>query len=338
MGVGIDIGTKSIKLVELDKSGDGWKLVGSGIISHSGELLDVRSSEKSVAVYSDAIKKLHKEAKISSKDVVISMPESQVFTRVLRFPMLTDQEVSSAVKWEAEQYIPIPIEEAIVQHEIMLRDETATPPFVKVLLVASPRNAVEMYVKAVEIAGLNPIIVETELLALLRSLTPEKGVFLLADIGATSTDIAIAKDRILGFSRSIPTGGDAFTRSIAQNLGVGVQQAEQYKRTYGLSKSQLEGKIYSALQPIVRMIADEIKKAIHFYKVEEKGEVPKSIIISGGSAGLIELTSELAELLNMEVIIGNPFSKVAVSEQSKDTILQYAPLYSVAAGLAMRHK
>jgi type IV pilus assembly protein PilM len=137
MSVGLDIGSKSIKIVELEASGVSWELLGSGVVGYKGESPDVIEDEKALIDLAQIVKKLHKEARITKKYVAISLPEAKVFTRTIRFPLLTDQEISSAVKWEAEQYIPIPIMDAVVQHKIVERREKDTPPGVVVLLVAS---------------------------------------------------------------------------------------------------------------------------------------------------------------------------------------------------------
>jgi len=336
MGVGIDIGSKTIKIVELAKEGGNYKLRGSGVIGYAGNPPEHAQDDKELETLAQAIKKLHKEARISSRDVVVALPEPQVFTRTIKFPPLNDQEVASAVKWEAEQYIPIPINEAVVQHQILERRENLTPPEVLVLLVAAPRILVEKYMRVLEMAGLNAIAVETELTALVRSLAPVDQTVLLVDFGARSTDIAIGKNGQLAFTRSIPTAGEAFTRAVAQTLGVQITQAEEYKRAYGFSESQLEGKIKSALDPVFSIVNEEIRKAIHFYQAEEQGDSPKSVIVSGGSSGLPEMISVMTKLLGLEVSIGNPFSKIAVDPEVAKAVAPYAPLYPIAVGLAMR--
>ena len=332
----MDIGSKTIKIVELDRHGSGWSLKGSGVVGYTGKTPEHVTDEKELVPLAEAIKKLHKEARISKKVISLALPEPQVFTRTIRFPLLTDQEIGSAVKWEAEQYIPIPVSEAVVQHKIIERRDTATPPEVIVLLVAAPEVLVEKYIKVVAMAGLTVDIVETELMSLVRSLAPDQQTVMLLDFGAKSTDIAIAKNALLAFSRSIPTAGEALTRSVAQGLGVEAQQAEEYKKTYGMAANQLEGKVKIAMDPILKIVTDEIKKSIHFYQTEEKGETPKSIIVSGGTAGMPQIVSILSQALNMEVVMGNPFSKVSLSPQVATTIANYAPLYPIAVGLAMR--
>jgi type IV pilus assembly protein PilM len=298
MSVGLDIGSKTVKIVEL---------------STEGKTL----------------------SKISSKEVAIALPEQHVFTRTIRFPLLTDAEIASAVKWEAEQYIPIPISDAIIQHQTLERRENVTPAQAVVLLIAAPKTLVQKYSKVVAMSGLRLNTVETELLALTHSLAPVDQTALIVDFGARSTDIAISKNGSLMFSRSIPTAGEAFTRAVSQTLGIEEIQAEEYKRTYGLSQNQLEGKIKAALDPIFRTVADEIKKAIHFYQSEEKGNSPGSAILSGGTAGMPDVASELTKLLGIEVVVGNPFSRINVDPQAVKSLSGYAPLYSIAVGLAM---
>ncbi|KKQ92391.1 MAG: type IV pilus assembly protein PilM [Microgenomates group bacterium GW2011_GWC1_39_7b] len=333
---GLDIGSKTIKIVELQKEGNGFALSASGIVGYSGNSVDKLVDDKEYADLGSVVKHLHNEAGVSSKDVVISVPESQVFTRTIRFPMLTDSEIASAIKWESEQYIPIPVAEAVIQHSILERNEKTSPPEVLVLLVAAPKVVVERYTKVVEAAGLTPVAVETELIALTRALAPVDKTVLITDFGATSTDIAIVKNGLLSFSRSIPIAGEAFTRAVSQGLGISAPQAEEYKKTYGLSSKELEGKIKGALDPVLRMVVDEIKKAINYYQTEEKGDSPKAIIISGGTSGMREIVSALSSLLGLEVLVGNPFIKTAVDPDTAKRLAPYASLYSVAVGLAMR--
>lgn len=336
MSVGLDIGSKTIKVIELSKERGRFSLLASGIFAHRSKTPESFKEDKEFVDLAQGIKKLFREAKISSKEVAISLPETQVYTRTVKYPLLTDEEVASAVKWEAEQYIPIPVAEAIVQHKIIERREDTTPPQVSVLLIAAPRALVEKYARVVEMAGLYLDAVETDLLALVRALAPTNSTALLLDFGARSTDIAIARRGQLIFSRSIPTSGDAFTRALSQTLGIEELQAEEYKRTYGLNPNQLEGKIKTSLEPLLGLVSDEIRKAIHFYASEEKGDTPNQVILSGGSSGMPALASSLTKLLNLEVVIGNPFSKIELEPEVARSLAGYAHFYGIAVGLAMR--
>lgn len=334
--VGLDIGSKTIKVVELERDGNVYELKASGIVGYVGDPIDKLSDIENFREVSQIIEKLVKAAGVGNRNVRVSLPEALVFTRVVRLPMLTDQEVAAAIKWEADQYIPIPIKEAIVQHQIIGRREKATPPEVVVLLVAAPRVLVEKYLQILQGAHLTVEVVETELISLSRALSLTDRTGLLMDFGARNLDLAISKSGALLFSRSIPTASDVLTRALSTSLGVTWAEAEQYKRTYGLSPTQLEGKIAKSLEPILIALADEIKKAIHFYQSEEKGDVPSSAIISGGAALLPNIVSYMTRALGIEVSLANPFLNMRVNEQVRKNLNAYAPFYPISVGLAMR--
>lgn len=336
MSVGIDIGSKSVKIVELSRRGDKWKLQSSGIIGHNLKTPDQTTEDKELLPLAKVIRKLYKEAGIKSREVVLSIPEPHVFTRTIKFPLLTEQEVASAVKWEAEQYIPIPIKEAVVQHQIVERIEDATPPQVLVLLIAASKNLVEKYARVLEMSGLKPVAMETELMAAIRSMAPKDQTVLIIDFGGRSTDIAVAKNGLLMFSKSINMGGDALTRAVTQFLGVSEQQAEEYKKVYGLSDTQLEGKIKEAMERAFGMVVDEIKKGIRFYQNEERQMPVQSTILTGGASIMPDIAPVLTERLGLEVIVGNPFSNIEVDPTAVKSLSGFAPLYSIAVGLAMR--
>lgn len=334
--VGIDIGSKSIKIIELVKSGTSWTLKSSGVVGYLGQSPDKIIEESDLLKTAEVLKKIITQIGISSKEVNLALPESLVFTRVVKFPMLSDEEIASAVKWEAEQYIPIPIADAVVQYSVLEKNQTLSS--VSILLVAAPKNVVEKYVKIAKLAGLLPVAAETELTALSRSLSPEKGIGMILDLGSSATDMSIVKDSNTVFTRSIPIAGDAFTRAVSQSLEISPVQAEEYKKTYGLLADQLEGKVRKALEPIFKVIIDEIKKAIHFYQTEDGGDVPSSIIITGGASIMPNITTYLTESLNIETIVGNAFGKINLDPEELKSLAPYSSMYGTAVGLAMREE
>lgn len=338
MSVGIDIGTKSIKVVETSMEAGKPVLKAAGIIGVKDASIDKIQTDAELANLANIIKQLLQNTNVTHKNINISLPESLVFTRTLRLPLLTDSEIASAVKWQAEDIIPIPLKETIFQHTVLERNEGAQPPEVLVLVVAAPRTLVEKYVKLMSIVGRNIVAVETELIAASRVLAPENETAILLNLGSKATDIAITRNKKLVFSRSIPTGGDALTRAVVQSMNISLQQAEEYKRTYGLSASQLEGKVGNAIKPIFNILLEEIKKAIRFYQTDEKGDAPSTIILLGGGAGLPDIASSLSKAVGGEVVIANPFAKIRVEPDMAHTLTSYAPLYPVAVGLSLREE
>ncbi len=332
--IGIDIGSKSIKVIELSGSSAGWKLKSSGAVGYTGVSPNKAVEEGDYAAIANVLKKLVSQIGITSKEVNLSLPEALIFTRIIKFPLLSDEEVASAVRWEAEQYIPIPVNEAVIQYTILERNTALAS--VSVLLVAAPKVIVEKYVKVIRLAGLVPVSAETELTALSRSLSPSTGLSMLLDMGSSTTSMSIVKDSNTVFTRSIPVAGEAFTRAVAQSLGIEPSQAEEYKKTYGLSPDQLEGKVKIALEPVLRIVVDEIKKAIQFYQSEEKGDAPGSIIITGGASSMPDIIPFLAENLSVEAVLGDPFGKVSIDPETAKQLAPYSSIYGSAVGLAMR--
>lgn len=333
---GLDIGLQTIKAIQLEKRGENYAILAAGITPTPLGGFD-SDLEKDLIPVADAIKKLITDSKIALKQAAISLPEHLVFTRLVQLPYLTDEEVASAISWQAEPYIPIPITEASIDYQIVGRQEPKGnfTGKVEVLLVAAPKSVISRYVKVAELAGIEVVEVETELLALARSITPLGQTVLLADLGATSTDLAIVKNNQLVVSRSVPTGGNVLTKSVSSSLALTVEQAEEYKKTYGLKNDQLEGKVKFAIEPAFKLIIDEMKKIIQYYKSEMGAEDQINVaVIAGGGANMSDITSVLAQNLGIEVIVGDPFNKVIKDENTAKKLAVWAPLYGVAVGLA----
>ncbi|MBI4059277.1 type IV pilus assembly protein PilM [Candidatus Microgenomates bacterium] len=327
---GLDIGSHSIKLVQLAREGKNIKLVAAGVVQAPPRGL-ASESEQDLLKISETIKKLIADAKVTTKNVVFALSESLVYTRLVSFPPLSNEEISSAIQWQAEGYIPIPKKEAELDYEIVSRSEKG----VEVLLVASPKTAVNKYLKVITAAGLTPVAVETELLALTRALAPTGKTALIIDFGASSADIAVASNRQLMFTRSAPLAGEALTRAVAQGIGIEATQAEEYKRTYGLTAS-LEGKVKQVLSPLVAQMVDELAKARAFWQQDHSQLPIDMVVLSGGTSGLPDIVPAIAEGLGVEVSIGNPFAQVILDVKTGQALAPFAPLYAISVGLALR--
>lgn len=332
---GLDIGSHSIKAVQLERRGAQFTLLAAGITSAPAPGI-TSDSDQDLALVAEAVKKLISDTKIASKDVNLSLPEPQVFTRLIELPSLTDQEVASAISWQAEPYIPIPITEASIDYQIVGRREPQPnqPGGVEVLLVAAPKALVAKYTRVATLAGFAIAAIETELLALTRALAPASGTALIADLGATSSSFGIVRNGQLMVSRSVATGGVALNRALSSGLSMSIAQAEEYKKTYGLGR-ELEGKVGTVLAPVLTAIIEEMKKMTQFYKTELRNEDPvNSAVLCGGVSGMPELTPFITERLGIEVTMGDPFARIVKDERIAKAIGAYIPLYGTAVGLA----
>jgi len=332
---GLDIGSQKIKLVKLAKSGNQYRLtaLGNTVSTQKGLLSD---SESDLTALATAIKRLYQETKISTKNVVSSLPQDQVFTQVITLPQLSEDELLSALKWEAEQYVPIPLAEVTLSHQIIGQVKENAKQKMEVLVAAAPTKLIDKTLMVLKAAGLNPVSLEIEIMALTRSLVPPNPqAILVVDLGAKATDFAVVENGQIIFVRSIATAGEAITRAVSSGLGLDPNQAEAYKKAYGADPKQLEGKIIEVIGPVVEVIVAEMEKIIQFHQLEKKKTISR-VILAGGTANLPEISSLLAKKLNLEIQIGDPFSQL-----TKDGLVAKAPavdisLYAVATGLAMR--
>lgn len=327
--IGLDIGSQTIKAVILSRKKDQWAILGFGKIPTPGKGLASETKEE-IAEVSTAISKLIKDFKINIKEVTIGLPESQIFTRVIEMPIMTETEMASAVKWEAEQYIPIPLSEVSMDFTILEKYEADNK--MSVLLVAAPLSLIEKYKHIISGADLTLSAIETETTSLSRAFMDTEDlapVTVIVDIGGGSSCMAIVKKGSLAFTRSISVGGINLTRAVAQNLSISEQQAENYKITYGLEKDKLDGKVREAILPIIEILTSELKRGINAYQTKDKDNPVQRIVLAGGTCLLPDLVVYLTEETGIETQVGNPgFPEIGID----------APHFSLAVGLAKREE
>lgn len=336
--LGLDIGSHSIKLVEIAQEDAKKTLLAAGSIPTPPNALSspLQADHQAVAV---VIRQLMKEAGVKTSSVSLALPESQVFTRVIEVPALSTRELSSAISWEAEQYIPLPLDQVNIDYSI-LRDakETGTNKM-DVLLVACPKTLLEKYLSIIEMAELIPVAVETEIIAASRSLVSSvstiKGAVLLASLGAQTTDLAILRNGVIAFTRSIAAGGEALSRALVSGLDFNAAQAEEFKRTYGVEQNRLQGKIVTVVKPIMDTIVGEMKRAIAFYVQKYAGEKIEAVLLSGGTAKLPGMVVYMAQSLGIEVQQANPWVGV-IRDQRFRMLDSEGTTFAVAVGLALR--
>lgn len=338
--VGLDIGFSSIKVVALSKDKDQFRLISLGTIA-SPQPGMVSDAEEDLEVLANALKRLFAAARVENKDVIAALPESRVFTRVIDdLPYLTDNELSSAIRYAAEEFIPMSLADVNLNWQVLVRSDGKNKDAKTVVLViASPKNVVSKYIKVLNMAGLHPKALETEIIAVTRSLVgnnPFSPSTLIMQLGATTTDFATVSKGLIWLTRSISTGGMALTRSLAQHFNFEVNQAEQYKKIYGLAEDQLGGKVFEALKPIVDIMAGEGKRVIQAFEAKYPSAPIKRVVLSGGGAKMPGLVRYLADMWGLEVQEADPWYSVVKDKALVSKLTQDASSYSVAVGLALR--
>jgi type IV pilus assembly protein PilM len=333
---GLDIGSCSIKAIQIEEKGKKYKLLALG--EEKTPVNFNSSAENDKRMLAGAIRKIVTEAGMKTKEVVLSLPETAVFSQVIELPRLSPTELKAAINFEAEQHIPIPLNEVKLEYLVLSPSLKGTSEEkMEVLLMAAKESVINQMVSLMELAGLIPLALETDILSLIRVANSSfQGNCLFLNLGGNATNIFILQDQTLKFIRTLDTAGEAFTRAVAQELNMAPLQAEQYKIAYGLNKAALGGKVRQAILPLFNVILTEMKKALNFFFQKHGQAQIKKLIISGGGALLPELKTELAALLNLEAMILDPF--VNFIEEEKWAKIKGRPKFATTIGLAMREE
>ena len=336
--IGLDIGTSSVKAVVLSHKNKTPTLVSFGSIAApqpgiSSEVVFDLEAE------GNTIKTLLTSIKAPDLPVVVALPESKIFTRVISdLPFLSDDELASSIRYSAEEFVPLPADQVNLYWQVINRSKPQNNT--SVFVVASPKNTVNKYLKVLEFAKLKPLALETELIAATRALVgnnPYAPTTLVVQLGSHSTDFAVVSKSLILFTRSIGTGGMALTRSVSQYLNFEPIQAEEYKKVYGLLEDQLGGKIYEVLKPLVDIMVSESQRVIQSFQAKNPQNQIKRIILSGGGAKLPGLVIYFANSLGLEIQEADPWFFIA-KDKALAAKLTDSAQYAIAVGLALREE
>ena len=375
---GLDISDLSLKIVKLKRKGKLLTLssfleedIGQGIIKEG----EIKDEEGLVKIIKESLPKIKGE-KLWTKYVVASLPEEKAFLQVIQLPRMSKEDLKSAVVYEAENYIPLPIEEVYLDSQIVLPLYNHLDHF-DVLIAALPKKIVDPYLSCLKKAGLYPKALEIESLAIARALIKKEiSPFpaLLIDFGATKTSFIIFSGYSVRFTSSIPVSSHGLTEVISKTMNIDFKKAEELKIKYGLdivekiiftkkspapeqvrygaskdSQFQKEiignKKIFETLIPALTDLTEQIKKCLDFYRTHASHEhlLPemkdvKKIFISGGGANLKGLADFLSSGLGVPVSLGNPWINILPEplKEVPELSFQESLKYTTALGLALR--
>lgn len=328
----LDIGTYAIKAI----AGKPGKEV---VIERSLEVANptgvaIPTDDVSGQKLQEHLASLFNDHKLPKTDVRLSLPETVVSTKIIAIPPLSDAELASAIGWQAEQHIPIPSDELSLEYNVLYRPEKGvTDQPMRVLMIGARKALVDRYVEIFSQIGVEPTILETQALSVLRSLefTPQDETTLVAVMGASTLDMFAVHQGELVFVFTHLNGGNLLTKALEQAAQLDPQQAEEYKRAYGIDQSHFEGKIRTMLLPSARLLVNEISKAQQFFIQQYPGKSIQRILLTGGTSQLPDLVEFVAESTASEVLTAAPF---ATAKGEIPTANQ--PSYSVCMGLMMR--
>lgn len=335
---GLDIGATSIKALSLKKSGSSFAIESLGIGPAPAKGI-LSESPEDLKNFADSVKNIISSANIKQKEVNLALPESQVFTKIIEMPSLSEKELAAALKYEMEQYVPLPLDQVKTDWQI-LNANSPKGKTTRILLVAAPKTLIQKYESVMDEIGLIPSTIETEMLSVHRSLFPlinTPSPNMIVHMGATTTNIAIVENGEIVMVFTVDKGGIAITRAVSLDLGIDLTQADAYKKAYGLNKEAFEGKIGKSLFPILESILGDIRKTLLLFKDKNHDEQVTQIILSGGSAQLPGIDIYFTNQLNIQVVLGNTFALYDI-KNIPPQIASESLSFNVVAGLALKNE
>lgn len=332
---GLDIGTSSIKIMQIGVINKKQSILGYGVASYDQDAV-VNGVVEDPELLAKNTKQLFEKGligEISTRRVALSIPVARTYNRVMNLPLMSHKDLTEAVRLEAEQYIPVPIDELYIDYNITAQ----TKEGFELLAVAAPKKIVDSYLTFTNLLGLEVCILETTINAssrLVANSESEDLPTILIDFGSVSVDITIF-DKQLIVTGTVAGGGETFTELISKKLDVSNQVAHTIKTKYGLGVSKKQKDIQDALKPLLTSLTKEIRKMIRYYdeRTSSEGKISQ-IITMGGGANMPGLSEYITSEMRLPARMCNPWANLDFAKLQPPSSVEKS-MYVTAAGLAL---
>jgi type IV pilus assembly protein PilM len=338
--VGLDIGSSSIKAVELQRKGNSYQLVNLGFENLQpdtvvdGQIMELNN-------VSDVITNIFTEHQIRTSRVAAGVSGHSVIVKNIVLPQMNEDELRESFSWHAEEHIPFDISDVNLDYHVTSSSSDA----LNVLMAACKSDKIANVKQAIQLAGKHPVVIDVDTFALQNcyelNYQPKTGeVVALLNIGASTMNINILKGNRSVFARDASVGGSQYTSLLQKELGLTFEQAEAVKRGYPLP----QGIEPRPIQPIIETVSDilalEIRKTMDFYRAtaEEGEEAIQKILVAGGSSKVPGLPDYLSKRFEIPVEPFDPFRQIEVDGRKfdPDYMKEIVPDMAIAVGLALR--
>ena len=333
----LDIGTNSIRMIQLSGNAEkGWTLDKFAYVPVDQKITK-DDSETGKRKLGEIILGAREQAGIKTKNIAIGLPARKTYTAIIEVPNAPQRELTQTVKYEADQYVPMSVDEAKIDFAVLgISPNDAKKA--EILLSSTDNAYAESIMESVEQLGLNVIAQEPEPIAMVRALAPVgvQDARMIIDLGETSTDLVVMYQGSPRLVRSIPGGLLSFVRTVENSLKVRDDQARQFILKFGLAQDKLEGKVFEALKSTLEGFAMEMTRSVRFFQNRYVGAQVGGIVLSGFS-GIIPFMAEYIEMqTGVATTQGNPWQYVKVTPAQQQMLLPVASEFAVAIGLAER--
>lgn len=350
---GLDIGTSTVKIVQLSKTATGFQL--DKIATIKTPTLSIKDGKiEDIAQVSGAIRQLLTSSQLEINKVYMSISGQSIVIRPINMAIMTEKELNNAIKFEAERYLPYPVSDAQIQGKILRSSTGADDKNMEVLLIAAPNNIVKAADEVVKSSDMQALSIDLEPFALVRAafnfVDSEifKQTISLINLGATTSSINIFKAGELRHNRTISVAGNSFTKAIGQSLNLSFDEAEKIKVDKGSIRLEDDSepvapttmRIFNVIMPVLTDLITEVQRSFDYYRSRYRGESVDIILLSGGSSRFKNIAPYMQKELGITAKVLDPFEKISISSSlanyKEDEVRAMGPELLLALGLAMR--
>lgn len=352
--VGLDIGSSCVKVVQTRVVGNQRELLAMGIGEIPKDSIESKNPEAQKAVLVDVIKKVFKESGVKTKRVVTSLSGDSVIIRYVKLPFMSLDELKGSISKEAEQYIPLNIDQVVLDFQVLGESQEDGQKKLDVLLVAAKVDVVDQHLLLLKAAGLSPAVIDIDAFALqnayeMNRLEESDETVALLNMGASLTTINILEGKNTRFTRDIPVAGNDFTREIQKEFNLKFSEAEELKRSHGAismeeddfslsTVSQKDDRVLrmsDVMTPVLNKLLGEIRRSFDYYETQSRKKTVERVVLLGGSARLKNVNRFLANKLGIPVEHFSPFRNIEVKNKKIDPEALTEREYHLGVGLGL---
>jgi type IV pilus assembly protein PilM len=342
--IGLDVGSTAVRAAEVVLGSDPPSLVRAAQVPlppgavESGEVRDVEA-------LSAAMRELWQRGAFKGRQAVLGVGNQRVVVREVTVPSLPPKELKQSLPFQVQDLIPIPVEEAVLDYDVLEELEQDGAKMLRLLIVAAHRDMVNQMVDAAVRAKVEPVGVDLVPFALIRAVGQDGGLGLdeadaggegIVDVGADVTNICVHDRGVARFVRILPSGGRDVTVAMATSLGIPEEDAEALKRNQPVEGGPPAEQVENTRKARVAALVDEIRSSLDFYRAQTPGAEVSRVLVTGGGSKLPGLVDLLDERVDAQVQRGHAFQRVAVRlDMDKATMGEAEPLLAVSLGLAL---
>jgi len=342
--IGLDIGSTAVRAAEVALGGGQPALIRAAQVPLSdgavanGEVRDVQA-------VSAAIRELWQRGGFKVRQATMGVGNQRVVVREVTVPALPPKEMKQSLPFQVQELIPIPLDDAVLDYDVLDEFEQEGARMVRLLVVAAQREMVTNMVEAAVQAKVEPVGVDLVPFALIRAVGQDEGLDLdesgfggeaLVDVGADVTNICVHERGVARFVRILPSGGRDVTKAVADSLSISEDEAESLKWGQPVPGAPAPGEVGPIVDRRAGVLVDEIRSSLDFYRAQVPDSEVSRVLVTGGGSKLPGFVERLRERMGGKVDRGHPFAKVSVQlEMDEDTKAEAEPLLAVSVGLAL---